>query len=106
MESERMRCAFEALSDPIRLKIIQYLSEKHKNGSREGGHEGSTEEEICFQVAETSSRFLTITHHLYELEAAGLISIGRKDNLMICSLRSYMFVDLASELAAIVEVAD
>ncbi len=97
-----MRTAFEALSDPIRLKIIQYLSDKYKDEPGVGAREGTTEEEICFHIAETSSKFLTITHHLHELEAAGLITIGRKDNLVTCALRPYVFGDLANELAAMV----
>ena len=62
--------------------------------------DGISEEEICFHIADSSSKFFSITHHLYELEAAGLITIGRKDNLLICSLRPYMFEALATELTA------
>ena len=99
MESERMVHAFGALSDTTRLKIILFLSDRQKNSS--GICNNFTEEEICFHIAGKSSKFTTITHHLHELEAAGLITIGRKNNLVTCSLRAYMFEALAAELIAI-----
>jgi len=98
MESERLISAFTALSDPTRLKIVMFLSDRQRGAAF---REGLSEEEICFHIADSSSKFFSITHHLYELEAAGLITIGRKDNLLICSLRPYMFESLAAELTAI-----
>jgi DNA-binding transcriptional ArsR family regulator len=98
MESERLISAFSALSEPTRLRIVMFLSDRQRGAEF---RDGISEEEICFHIADSSSKFFSITHHLYELEAAGLITIGRKDNLLICSLRAYMFEALAAELVAI-----
>jgi hypothetical protein len=69
-------------------------------------HKGSTEDEICCYLAGPSSRFISITHHLHELEAVGLITIGRRDNMITCVLRPFMFKALSAELNAIAKGID
>jgi hypothetical protein len=98
MDDEMMRSAFQALSDATQLRIIKLLAENHSGGGADGFSKGLTEDEICFDIADPTTEFMTITHNLHELEAVGLISIGRKENLLTCSLRPFMLRDIADEL--------
>lgn len=92
MDTHLMGTAFAALADSTRLKILLYLSHQKVQ---------TTEDELCSHIAAPSSKFFTITHHLHELEAVGLISIGRKEGQVVCSLRPHLLLDLAGELKAI-----
>jgi DNA-binding transcriptional ArsR family regulator len=101
MQSETMRAAFGALSDPTRLRIVLFLALKQRDESVGKDRVIVSEEEICAFIAGPSSTFITITHDLYELEAAGLVTIGRRENQLTCTLRPFMFKALA---AALIEI--
>ena len=100
-----MGAALNALANSTRLEIVRYLSDRQLGRSHklDGWKvtKGTSESEICSHVANRSSKPFTITHHLHELEGVGLISIGRKDGEIVCTLRPHMFLELSTALRAI-----
>ncbi|QYK52456.1 MAG: helix-turn-helix transcriptional regulator [Fimbriimonadaceae bacterium] len=92
MSDEIIVGAFKALSDPTRMRIVRYLL-KHSTGEK---RTGPTASEICFHLTGAEKINSTISHHLHELDNAGLISIERKGKHMICTLRPEAFMYLSN----------
>ena len=97
--------AFKALSDPNRFRIVQFLSRMccgRAVVNEEGGvYEGPTASEVCCYLTGAEKITSTVSHHLHELEAAGLIRIERSGKKMLCTLRPEAFEGLAEQLRLI-----
>jgi len=105
MRDEITQKALKALSDMNRLRIVRFLSERCCGTAavdEAGGvYEGPTASEVCCHITGAEKITSTISHHLHELENAGLIRIERAGKRMICTLRPEAFEFLAKEFQAI-----
>lgn len=70
--------------------------------NEEGGvYEGPTAGEVCCHLTGAEKITSTVSHHLHELESAGLIRIERSGKRMLCTLRPESFESLADDLRLI-----
>lgn len=53
----------------------------------DGGVEGPTAGEICCHITGAEKITSTVSQHLHELEAVGLIRIERRGKTMVCTLK-------------------
>lgn len=105
MEDETIQRAFKALSDPTRLRIVGFLSQMccgRAIVNEEGGvYEGPTASDVCCHLTGAEKITSTVSHHLHELEAAGVIRIERRGKRMLCTLRPETLELLSDALRAI-----
>ena len=105
MADETTQKALKALADPTRLRIVEFLSKMCCGTAAvddEGGvYEGPTASEVCCHLTGAEKITSTVSHHLHELEGAGLIRIERRGKRMICTLRPEVFEALAEGMRAI-----
>jgi ArsR family transcriptional regulator len=90
MMNEMTLRALKALADPTRLQIVAFLSTMccgRAAVNEDGGVEGPTAGEICCHITGAQRITSTVSHHLHELEAAGLVQIERRGKTMVCTLR-------------------
>lgn len=93
IDSSVVTSVMRALSNPNRLKIFLLL----KEASAEGGQgAGLRVGEIAERLEVTQS---TVSHHLRELEHAGLIRLERRGKNVICSIEVH-------PLTNVIEVID
>jgi len=96
-----------ALGDPTRMRIARFLSRMCCHSAtvnEEGGvYEAPTAGEVCCHITGAEKINSTISHHLHELEAAGVIRIERKGKRMLCTLRPEALEALADGLKQIVD---
>lgn len=94
-----MQRALKALADPTRLHIVQFLANCR---CAEVGEDGAVYEptagEVCCHLTGGEKITSTISHHLHELENAGIIGIERRGKHMVCSLRKDSLLKLSQEL--------
>lgn len=101
MNHEMNLRAFKALSDPTRLHIVEFLSScccGQATVREDGGVEGPTAGEVCCHITGAEKITSTVSHHLHELENAGLIGLERKGKSTLCTLKPDVLLDLASHL--------
>lgn len=101
---ETNRSAFKALGDPTRLHIVEFLSRMRCSRAavdEEGGVEGPTAGEVCCHITGAERITSTVSQHLHELEAAGLIQIERRGKTMVCTLRTERLLALAEYLGTL-----
>lgn len=102
METEMTQKAFKALSDGTRLKIVSFLAGMCCGEAaidEEGAvYNGPSASEICCHITGAEKITSTVSHHLHELEAAGLIRIERHGKKMVCSLKTEAFDQLSDEV--------
>lgn len=105
MKDETTQAALKALGDPTRFRIVTFLSGMCCGTAavdEEGGvYEGPTASEVCCHLTGAEKITSTVSHHLHELESAGLIRIERRGKRMLCSLRPEAFEALAERLQAL-----
>lgn len=109
MDVETNRLAFRALGDPTRLHIVEFLASMccgRATLDDEGGVEGPTAGEICCHITGEEKISSTISHHLHELEGAGLIQIERKGKRMLCALKPDALLALSSYLQTLAQPND
>ena len=102
MADEMTFKAFKALGDPTRLHIVELLSASccGKAALREDGAvEGPTAGEVCCHITGAERINSTISHHLHELEEAGIVNLERKGKTTVCTLRSEELQKLSKVLA-------
>jgi ArsR family transcriptional regulator len=79
---------FKALGDPTRLRIFEFLrtcSESAEAKETGGVHtRGPTAGEVCCCITGLTRINSTISHHLKELELAGLICVERRGKNRVC----------------------
>jgi len=102
MTDEMMLRSLKALADPTRLRIVEFLAGMCCGTAavdEEGGvYDGPTASEVCCRLTGAEKITSTISHHLHELETAGLIRIDRKGKKMICSLKPEAFESLGTQI--------
>jgi DNA-binding transcriptional ArsR family regulator len=101
MADETNAKAFKALSDPTRLHIVEFLSRCccGQAAVRENGDvEGPTAGEVCCHITGADRITSTVSHHLHELQGAGLIRMERKGKTAVCTLRPEGLEELAAYL--------
>ncbi len=107
MDDETTQRAFRALGDPTRLRIVGFLSSMccgRAIVNEEGGvYEGPTAGEVCCHLTGAERITSTVSHHLHELEAAGLVRIERRGKRMLCTLRPEALESLADALRLIAQ---
>lgn len=92
MDTKRMAKIFKALSHPNRLELYLKIAEAHE-ASFEAGCE-------CFVSDIIDSLKIgapTISHHIKELENAGLISTDKKGKFLVCKVNE----DIVEEVNSI-----
>ncbi len=110
MADETTQRAFKALGDPTRFRIVGFLSKMCCGTAavdEEGGvYDGPTASEVCCHLTGAEKITSTVSFHLHELEAAGLVRIERRGKKMICTLRSDALEALADELKSLAKGED
>ena len=94
--------ALKALADPTRMHIVEFLSRSICGRvnllDEEGGVEGPTAGEVCCHITGADKINSTISHHLHELEAAGIIRLDRRGKSTVCTLIPSSLVCLSESL--------
>jgi ArsR family transcriptional regulator len=106
MNGETRVGAYKALSDPTRLHIVEFLSRCCCGRAAvrdDGGVEGPTAGEVCCHITGADKITSTVSHHLHELEQAGLVSLERRGKTTVCTLIPAAFEDLAKHLAELAQ---
>lgn len=92
---------FKALSDPTRLHIVEFLSSvccRRASINDEGGVEGPTAGEVCCHITGAEKITSTVSHHLHELEAAGIVSLEKRGKSTLCTLNPESLLELAAQI--------
>jgi DNA-binding transcriptional ArsR family regulator len=102
MEDEMTQKALKALADPTRLRIVKFIAGMCCGMAAvddEGGvYEAPTASEVCCHISGAEKITSTISHHLHELEGAGLVRIERSGKRMLCTLKPEAFEALADQI--------
>jgi len=102
MTDETSQRALKALADPTRLRIVRFLSKMCCGIAavdEEGGvYDGPTAGEVCCHITGAEKITSTVSFHLHELEAAGIVQIERRGKKMICTLLPASLEALSDEL--------
>lgn len=109
MVSEMNAKALKALADPTRAHIVEFLARQCCGTAavrEDGGVEGPTAGEVCCHITGADRITSTVSHHLHDLEEAGLIQMERRGKTMVCSLRPETLNDLAAYLLSLTQGAN
>ncbi|CAN5706684.1 metalloregulator ArsR/SmtB family transcription factor [soil metagenome] len=104
MTDETTARALKALADPTRLHIVEFLSRCccGRASVRENGDvEGPTAGEVCCHITGAERITSTVSHHLHELEAAGLIRMEKRGKTAVCTLRPDALEGVARHLTTL-----
>ena len=104
MVNETTQRAFKALADPTRLHIVEFLASMccgRAAVNEDGGVEGATAGEVCCHITGAEKITSTVSHHLHELEAIGLVQIERRGKSMVCTLRHENLLSLSDYLRSL-----
>lgn len=94
----------KAMADPTRIHILQFLSTcccGRAAVREDGAVEGATAGTICCHITGAEKITSTVSHHLHELETAGLIEINRKGKTMVCSLKPDALIAVAEQIQSL-----
>jgi len=109
MTGETITKAFRALSDPTRFHIVEFLSAcccGHAAVREDGGVEGPTAGEVCCHITGADKITSTVSHHLHELENAGLLRLEKRGKATLCTLRPEELLALSEQLARLAKGTD
>jgi arsenate reductase (thioredoxin) len=104
MKTEIMLRSLHALSDPSRLRIVQFLAGcccSRAPIRDDGSVEGPTAGEVCCHITGADRITSTISHHLHELESAGIVHLEKRGKATLCSLNGSAIEHLAEDLRAL-----
>lgn len=94
--------AFKALGSPQRLRVVRLLLKKRIECAAEPGVDCTDDPASCNVgeiLDELDVQASTLTHHLKELEHAGLIERGRSGRYRYCRVREERLDELTGHLA-------
>jgi len=106
MASEMLTRSLKALADPTRLQIIGFLRDcccTRAEVNDEGGVISPTAGEVCCHITGAEKVTSTISHHLHELEDAGLVTLERRGKTTVCRLRPEGLIETADAIRALAE---
>jgi ArsR family transcriptional regulator len=106
MDNEMKVRMLKALADPTRIHIVELLSNCccGRATVRENGDvEAPTAGEVCCHITGAEKITSTVSHHLHELESAGLIRMERRGKSSVCSLVPDAFRELSAYLHLLAE---
>ncbi len=98
MANEMISRQLKALSDPTRLHIVEFLAREccgKASVLEDGGVIGATAGEVCCHVTGAEQITSTVSHHLHELAASGLIEMTRQGKAMVCTVNLNALQNLA-----------
>ena len=99
IDLNRYSSMFKALSNPHRLQIFNLLT-----GCCEPGKACSTDEAISYCVGELDQQLdiasSTLSHHLKELNQAGLVNMEREGKQVFCSVSPSTLTELSDLFSA------
>lgn len=101
MSDEMMVRQLKVLGDPTRLHIVEFLSScccRQASVREDGGVEGPTAGEVCCHITGAEKITSTVSHHLHELEEAGLVGLEKRGKSTLCTLKQDTLVELAAYL--------
>ncbi len=101
MADETFTKSLKALADPTRLHIVEFLSScccGTASVREDGGVESPTAGEVCCHITGAEKITSTVSHHLHELEAAGLVNLEKRGKATCCTLRPAGLLALADYL--------
>jgi ArsR family transcriptional regulator, arsenate/arsenite/antimonite-responsive transcriptional repressor len=101
MDNEMSLQVLKALADPTRLHIVEFLSQCQSgkaNILEDGGIEGPTAGEVCCHITGAEKISSTVSHHLHELENAGIVKLERRGKTTICTLVPASLIGLSDHL--------
>ena len=106
MDAEMRARVFKALSDPTRIRIVEFLSSSCCGRAAlrpDGGVENPTAGEVCCYITGANKITSTISHHLHELESVGLIRLEKRGKATLCTISPSRLTDLAEYLTQLAE---
>jgi DNA-binding transcriptional ArsR family regulator len=106
MNTEMIWKALRALGDPTRQSIVEFLSRTCCNRAtvnEEGEIYGPTAGEVCCHITGAEKVTSTVSQHLHDLEACGLVQIERKGKFMVCTLQTEPLISLSNYLRRLAE---
>jgi ArsR family transcriptional regulator len=90
MAGETTFLIFKALADPTRLHIVEFLAKcawgQINLLDESGAVEGPTAGEVCCHITGADKITSTVSHHLHELENAGLVKLEKRGKTTVCTL--------------------
>lgn len=104
--NDEMTLVLKSLADPSRLQIVRFLSQvccQRVEVTDDGGVIGPTAGEVCCHITGQPVINSTISHHLAELESAGLIERVRRGKTTMCVLKPEKLKALAEDLLKLTE---
>ncbi len=106
MQPEELARLCKALADPTRAKIFQFLACCQERVALDDDGTvrpvcGPTVGEVCCEVTGIDRVTSTISFHLKELREAGLITMDRRGQHMLCAIRGEVVARLAEHLTQI-----
>lgn len=96
----------KALGDPTRLHIVEFLSGCCCGRAAlqdDGGVEGPTAGEVCCHITGAEKITSTISHHLHELEDAGIVRLSKRGKATVCTLEPSRLIELSNHLLRLAE---
>ena len=107
--SEHAARVFKALGDPTRLEILKFLAKC--DSPVVVGSDGTARKvsgfsigEVCCQISGIDRPSSTMSHHIRELERAGLIDVRKEGRHRICSVNPNAVVALRTYVASLAEL--
>lgn len=104
MEFEMKVAAFRALGDPTRLGIIDLLAtqcDSEGTLGEDGSVVGLSAGEVCCQLTGADKITSTISHHLHELESAGLVELTKQGRRTVCRLNGQALGEISGYLGGL-----
>ena len=72
----------------------------------DGDVEGRTAGQVCCHITGVDKITSTVSHHLHELEGAGLVRLEKRGKTTLCTLRPEELLALSHRLAKLAEGTD
>ncbi len=94
MDTQQMTRVFKALSNPNRLQLYLQIAKAH-----EASFNGSCDCMLSDIIGRLKIGAPTISHHIKELSAAGLITTERNGKFLVCRVNKKLAEEAAKVLA-------